>query len=614
LFAFLFLSLGDFAHALCPISEKRCSDILNDRFGLSVQQFHDAPELKQLILQDTLHCIEQDLCPLELDIISGEEQLCTNGLATDLEYPCSNVDLMSFLPLPDLGSHANASGNDIWGWTRFDDATGDATGYYALTGQSDGSSIVDITDPINPNVLAFVPTSVDPMRFCIWRDIKTYGDYAFVVADDLPQSTHGMQILNLPAIIAKAEDYQSESDGGIYNVALDDTDCVTMYEGFGSSHNVFVNEDTGYLYSVGVYGLGDEDTVYGQWNGTDDTNMGIHVVDISDPTNPTLAGIFSDVNYTHDIQCVVYDGPDTDFVGHEICFAFTPAVRAVTIIDVTDKDNMTEISRTEQMNSTRYVHQGWLTTNHEFLLMDDELDEVYGSVQTQTTFIYDVRNLSNPVLVDFYDSNLTVIDHNQYIIDNGLSSEDAGYKGFSFQSNYEAGLRILSLDDVANGSLSEIAFFDSYIWEEYWENVTTNETDYDLIEGERHDTVSFRGSWSVFPFFKPHRDEDGYSDIVVLHNINTGLFVLRHNIGMGDLFGSAASEVDSEVVYVGIAVASAFFAALLVLLVFLCCRKKNNQQTENKAASPHHVQETSPISVDAQNGRADGHVDYDTQL
>ena len=37
---------------------------------------------------------------------------CAGGLADT--YPCSNVDLMAFLPLAQIGG---GNGNDIWGWT-----------------------------------------------------------------------------------------------------------------------------------------------------------------------------------------------------------------------------------------------------------------------------------------------------------------------------------------------------------------------------------------------------------------------------------------------------------------------------------------------------------------
>ena len=53
--------------------------------------------------------------------------------------------------------------------------------------------------------------------------------------------------------------------------------------------------------------------------------------------NPTFAGCFDDDGYTHDVQCVVYSGPDADYTGAEICFASNEDT--VTIVDVTDKDS-----------------------------------------------------------------------------------------------------------------------------------------------------------------------------------------------------------------------------------------------------------------------------------
>ena len=70
-------------------------------------------------------------------------------------------------------------------------------------------------------------------------------------------------------------------------------------------------------------------------------------MDVRDGFNPKKVGFYDAANYTvcefviehrlgqyqlqirqHDIQCVLYHGPDTAFVDHEICFAFTP--RSVT--------------------------------------------------------------------------------------------------------------------------------------------------------------------------------------------------------------------------------------------------------------------------------------------
>src|SRR5690554_7423118 len=65
--------------------------------------------------------------------------------------------------------------NDVWGYT---DEFGNE---YALVGAEKGVSIVDISDPQNP-----VEVYWHVGMTSVWRDIKTFGDYAYVTteADD----------------------------------------------------------------------------------------------------------------------------------------------------------------------------------------------------------------------------------------------------------------------------------------------------------------------------------------------------------------------------------------------------------------------------------------------
>ena len=79
---------------------------------------------------------------------------------------------------------------------RIDD-NGNVDGHYAITCQADGSSIVDITDPLNPNVLAFIVSNVDgELRNVLWRDVKVWKNWAIVVADTGGIDDHGVQIYN----------------------------------------------------------------------------------------------------------------------------------------------------------------------------------------------------------------------------------------------------------------------------------------------------------------------------------------------------------------------------------------------------------------------------------
>ena len=56
----------------------------------------------------------------DLTLIAGEEVPCSEGRAERFE--CSNVDLLAFLPLDELGLRPGPGGplggvSDVWGWT-----------------------------------------------------------------------------------------------------------------------------------------------------------------------------------------------------------------------------------------------------------------------------------------------------------------------------------------------------------------------------------------------------------------------------------------------------------------------------------------------------------------
>ena len=152
---------------------------------------------------------------------------------------------------------------------------------------------------------------------------------------------------------------------------------------------------------------------------------GPHIIDIRDPVNPLFVGCFDDDGYTHDAQCVIYSGPDTAHVGQEVCFASNEDT--LTIVDVTNKAGPIQLSRTTYAG-TGYSHQTWVTDDQQYLLMDDELDELLYSHNTRT-YVWDISDLDSPALVGNHTSHLPVIDHNLYVMGD-----------FVFQSNYEAGL------------------------------------------------------------------------------------------------------------------------------------------------------------------------------
>jgi hypothetical protein len=421
--------------------------------------------------------------------ITGAKVKCTDGTAD--RYPCDNADLLSFLSIDDLGGGDRTDLNDVWGWT--DPQTGTE---YALVGRTDGTAFVDVSTPTEPIYVGELPTHTDEST---WRDVKVHDNHAFVVSE---ASGHGMQVFDLTQLRSASPDERP--------VTFDET---AHYDGSDSvrvetAHNVAVNVETGFAYIVG----GDASRAANTCGG------GLHMVNVQSPAAPTFAGCFpkgletsaqsspsppssaqalspsvgpsartsetkrDDAGYTHDTQCVTYQGPDTTYQGQEICFNANETV--LNIADVTDKEAPVTIAEGDYPD-VGYVHQAWLTDDHRYLYVDDELDERNGSVDRTRTIVLDVTDLEAPTHVTSFLGSTGAIDHNQYI------------KGaYSYQANYESGLRIL--DVSAPEDPGEAAYFDTY---------------------PNSNAAQFRGAWSTYPFFD--------RNMVLVSSIGQGLFVVE---------------------------------------------------------------------------------------
>ncbi len=372
--------------------------------------------------------------------VTGELVECSpEGVAA--AFPCSEVDLVAFIPVQDLGADRGVMVNDLWGWTDPETAR-----EYAIVGRSDATVFVDVTDPGSPAFLGTLPLS-EAAVVSLWRDMKVYQDHAFIVAD--AAGAHGIQVFDLTQLRGLGPD----PDRVFAETA--------RYDGIFSAHNIVINEETGFAYVVGA-----------SMGGTT-CGGGLHMVDIRDPGNPTFAGCFQDATtglagtgYSHDAQCVLYRGPDPDYAGAEVCFGANE--NALSIADVTDKSDPRAIATARYPNSA-YLHQGWLSEDHRYFFMNDEGDEIAGSAPRTRTLIWDVQDLDDPVLLAEHLGTTAASDHNLYV-----------QRNLMYQSNYVSGLRILDVSDPANPV--EIGFFDT------------------VPQGG--DDPGFAGSWSNYPFFE----------------------------------------------------------------------------------------------------------------
>jgi choice-of-anchor B domain-containing protein len=395
---------------------------------------------------------------LGMEAVLGDEVTCSDeGQA--VAWECNAVDLISFLPVADLGGSRGVVTNDVWGWT--DPESGREI---VLVGMSDQTAFVDISDPSRPAYLGRLPMT-DGARASTWRDMKVYRDHAFIVSDGAGE--HGMQVFDLTRLRG-----------------LDGSEPVTFtadahYGQIASAHNIVINEETGFAYSVGSSGGGET------------CGGGLHMIDIREPTDPSFAGCFQDAStgrqrtgYSHDAQCVIYHGPDEDYQGREICFGSNET--ALSIADVTDKSNPVAVAMASYPN-VAYTHQGWLSEDHTYFFMGDELDEGGDAVSSTRTLIWDLQDLDDPVLAKEYLADTKATDHNLYVLGNTM-----------YQSNYKAGLRIYDVSDPENPV--PVGHFDTVPY--------------------GGDDASMTGSWSNYPYFE--------SGVVVVTSGSEGLFMVRY--------------------------------------------------------------------------------------
>jgi choice-of-anchor B domain-containing protein len=262
-----------------------------------------------------------------------------------------NIDSVGHL---DLNTMHDQDLNDIWGYV---DEFGNE---YALVGGTKGTSVVDVSTPSNP-----VEVFYEPGMESIWRDLKTYGDYAYVTTEAL----NGLLIIDLSPLPAST------------------TLPVAYYTGplgseWQSAHNLYIDEN-GYAY------------IFGANRG----NGGVIILDVAtDPMNPIEVGEF-DNWYVHD----GYAENDTMYLGH-ISDGF------FSIVDVTDKAN--PILLGSHNTPSNFSHNVW-TSNGNYAFTTDEVTGGYiGS--------YDISDPANIQELDRIQSSpgAGVIPHNAHVMSN----------------------------------------------------------------------------------------------------------------------------------------------------------------------------------------------------
>ena len=328
--------------------------------------------------------------------------LVENGSTVD--FPRSNVTLLSWLSLDDLGQPASGNGNSCFGYVS------PSGREYAVIGLYTGTAFVEITQPGNPLIVGEIP---GPQS--LWRDVKVFQNYCYAVSE----GGGGIQVINLANI-----------DNGVVTLVNTVNDDSTS-----STHTLALNPQSGYLYRSGG------------------GSQGIRVYNLNaNPAAPQRVGTWSD-RYSHEVSVFSYtSGPAAGRELAYVCGGFNTGYTStgLYVVDVTNKANPVLVKYVPYPNSW-YAHQVWPSPDGQWLYLNDELDDDNLGLTCRTR----VFNNSNPLDVTyhgFFTNGETSVDHNLYTRGNLI-----------FESNYRTGLRVFQT--TAPGTPTnpvEIAWFDTW--------------------------------------------------------------------------------------------------------------------------------------------------------
>lgn len=287
----------------------------------------------------------------------------------------------------DLQSMHSSDLNDIWGYTD------EAGNEYAIVGLNDGTSVVDISDPANP-----VEISYFAGMNSVWRDIKVWGDFAYVTTE----ANQGLEIIDLTPLPASTSLTSTNYFGPVSDQ-------------WSSAHNIYIDNGVAYIF------------------GANRGNGGVIMLDVNTtPGTPIEIGTF-DEWYCHD----GYVRNDTGYFSH-INDGFFSIVELNGFGTLGLGDVLGSL-----VTSSVFTHNCWTSTDGQTLFTTDEKEN--GFIDS-----YDISDPTNPMLIDQIQSSPgnNIIPHNAHVKGDLLIT-----------SYYTDGVVVHDVSDPAN--MVEVANFDT---------------------------------------------------------------------------------------------------------------------------------------------------------
>lgn len=291
-----------------------------------------------------------------------------------------------------LGYGTSVDLSNIWGYV---DSLGNE---YALVGTQTGLSIVDVSNPAAPVQRYFIPGTNS-----FWREVQTWGKYAYVTTEGC---CNGLQIVNLSNLPGPVTSKFWTGSGAVAGQ-------VTRI------HSIHIRSGFAYLNGPQLFG------------------GAALIVSLADPWNPvyianTAMAFSGNSRYVHD--CYVQN--DTLYGAHIYGGFFS-------IINVTNKSNPVLIAT--QNTPSNFTHNAWMSDNGTRVLFTT--DEVSNSFLAS----YDVSNPSNIVALDRLQGipGSGSIIHNTYI-----------RNSFAVNSYYKDGITIVDVARPEN--MVTVGRYDTY--------------------------------------------------------------------------------------------------------------------------------------------------------
>jgi choice-of-anchor B domain-containing protein len=277
--------------------------------------------------------------------------ICVIAVVSHLSSPAFSqpITLLGHLN-QNHGTTGGVSFAGCWGYVAPDGRE------YAILGTATGCAIIDITNAALPVEIGHIPGATS-----LWKEVKTYSHYAYVVAD--VNGTQGLQIINLANLPT--------------SVALDTT--ILNLGGFSVAQSHTISIHDGYLYLNG-------------------TGSGMLIASLANPRRPQYLGRWT-TRYVHD-----------SYTRNDTIFAAAINNGRLDIIDGRVKSSPTLIASIAYPGGG--THNVWTTKDRRYAITTDEI----GST-AKTLKVWDLQNLPNvsTTPVATFTATPADIEHNIFI-------------------------------------------------------------------------------------------------------------------------------------------------------------------------------------------------------